>query len=37
MKILFKWINKKEKTHERFWIKDLCDSPRGDHYEILKY
>ena len=37
MKILFKWINKKEKTHERFWIKDLCNSPRGDHYEILKY
>ena len=37
MKILFKWISKKAKKRERFWIKDLCDSPRGDHDKILKY
>ena len=34
MKIHFKWLNKMDKR-ERFWIKDLCESRRGQHDQIL--
>ena len=32
--IIFKWRSNKE---EKFWIKEICDSPREDHDKILKY
>ena len=34
IKIIFKWRSNKD---EKFWIKDICDSPREDHDKILKY
>ena len=34
MKIHFKWLNKMDKR-ERFWIRDLCESRRGQHDQIL--
>lgn len=33
--ILFKWMSKKDK-HEKFWIRDLCESTREDNDQILK-